>query len=176
MLPRQYVKGGNTLCACGKPRRSGQRTCAKCHADYLNEWRKTHEPTEEQRRKANARSFANVYLRRGKLKKEPCEICSEPEVKMLHEDYDRPLAVRWLCKWHHHAVCVGRLKLTPKEENMKKEDNMEGVRGCSVEGCKNPRREKGRYCKAHHAAAQKSYRDAAKKKKALTGPRECGTL
>ena len=62
------------------------------------------EMTAERRARANARSYANVYLRRGKLVRQPCEVCGSDKVKMHHEDYSRPLRVRWLCRSHHLAV------------------------------------------------------------------------
>lgn len=57
--------------------------------------------SEEMRLRANARSYANVYLRRGKLKKKPCERCGDPKVQMHHEDYSQPLQVKWLCRKCH---------------------------------------------------------------------------
>jgi hypothetical protein len=56
---------------------------------------------EPARRKANARSYANVYLRRGKLKRAPCEVCGHRKAEMHHRDYAKPLAVRWLCRLCH---------------------------------------------------------------------------
>ena len=83
------------------------------HAAYMREWRKTHPMTEEQRVKDRARSYANVYLRRGKLKKRPCEFCGSPESQMHHEDYSRPLWVHWFCRTCHlilHRTPAGMLR------------------------------------------------------------------
>jgi hypothetical protein len=66
----------------------------------MRKWRKTHPMTAEQRYKDNARSYANVYLRRGKIEKVACEICGKPG-QMHHDDYSKPLDVRWLCRPHH---------------------------------------------------------------------------
>lgn len=40
-------------------------------------------------------------LRRGLTDKEPCEVCGADEVDGHHDDYDRPMDVRWLCRRHH---------------------------------------------------------------------------
>lgn len=86
---------------CGNNRGRKERYCLKCHAAYMRKWRKTHPLTEEQRLKDNARSYANVYLKRGKLVKKPCRVCNSPKVQMHHEDYTKPLEVDWLCSPHH---------------------------------------------------------------------------
>jgi hypothetical protein len=39
-------------------------------------------------------------VRDGKLTPQPCEVCGE-EAQAHHEDYAKPLDVRWLCFVHH---------------------------------------------------------------------------
>jgi hypothetical protein len=51
----------------------------------------------------NCRSYAKVYLRRGKLHPQPCVDCGAAEVEMHHEDYDQPLMVTWVCRSCHLA-------------------------------------------------------------------------
>jgi hypothetical protein len=63
-------------------------------------WRKVHPMTVEQRRKDACRSYANVYRKRGKLEPEPCEVCGD-FAQMHHDDYSKPLLVRWFCRPHH---------------------------------------------------------------------------
>ena len=75
--------------------------CAPCHAAYMRQWRKGRILTAEQRRKGSARSYANVYLRRGKITREPCIDCGIDEAEMHHEDYDKPTEVIWLCRDCH---------------------------------------------------------------------------
>jgi hypothetical protein len=53
------------------------------------------------RQRANCRAYANVYQRRGKLVPLPCEVCGSPHVEKHHDDYAKPLTVRWLCRAHH---------------------------------------------------------------------------
>jgi hypothetical protein len=60
-----------------------------------------HPLSPEERRKDNARSYAGVYKRRGKLEQRPCQRCGSPDSQMHHHDYDRPLDVVWLCRPCH---------------------------------------------------------------------------
>ena len=40
-------------------------------------------------------------IRDGRLIRKPCEVCGEIKVDAHHDDYERPLDVRWLCRTHH---------------------------------------------------------------------------
>ena len=98
---------------CGKQHsRSGQRYCTDCHAAYMREHRRRHaELTPEARAKSNARAYANEYQRRGKLVPRPCETCGDPEAQKHHDDYAKPLEVRWMCRKchldHHREIHSG---------------------------------------------------------------------
>jgi hypothetical protein len=53
--------------------------------------------------KRPARIAVSNALRDGRLQRGPCEIgedCEGP-VQAHHDDYSKPLEVRWLCKKHH---------------------------------------------------------------------------
>jgi len=48
-------------------------------------------------------------LRSGTLIKSPCEVCGSLVVDAHHNDYSKPLEVRWLCRTHHcelHARAI----------------------------------------------------------------------
>ena len=96
------------LCTkCNKePRRANtkQRWCKTCHNSFMREWRKTHTETEEQRIKGNARSYLRVYIRRGKIARGICEVCGDLKTVGHHDDYTKPLQVKWLCRKHHLEV------------------------------------------------------------------------
>ena len=93
------------LCtSCHKePRRSGQRTCLACHRESMKAFRMSHVLNGEARQRMNARCYAHTYIRRGKIKREPCAKCGDPNAQMHHADYSKPLQIEWLCEFCHHA-------------------------------------------------------------------------
>jgi hypothetical protein len=48
-----------------------------------------------------ARYQVAYALRSGRLHRQPCEVCSSERVQAHHDDYSKPLEVRWLCRPHH---------------------------------------------------------------------------
>lgn len=52
--------------------------------------------------KDKAHRTVNNAIRDGKLERQPCEVCGTTfDVEAHHEDYSKPLNVRWLCTQHH---------------------------------------------------------------------------
>lgn len=92
-----------TCSKCGlKNDRLPQRYCRKCHAANMRANRPKHQDLPElQRKKANARAYANVYLMRGLIQKMPCITCGNENAEKHHPDYDKPLQIVWLCKVCH---------------------------------------------------------------------------
>lgn len=80
---------------------SSYRYCRACHREYQRIWRKSHPLSKTQRWKDNCRSYAHAYLRRGKITRQPCEACGLLRSQMHHDDYSKPLEVRWLCQQCH---------------------------------------------------------------------------
>lgn len=62
---------------------------------YLAEYRAKHP------NKYKATSMVNNAIRDGKLFSEPCEACGDADTHAHHDDYLKPLNVRWLCAAHH---------------------------------------------------------------------------
>ncbi len=54
--------------------------------------------------KFEARSILRHAVRSGKIEKLPCEMCGNNKSQGHHEDYLKPLSVRWLCEKHHKEV------------------------------------------------------------------------
>jgi hypothetical protein len=60
----------------------------------------------------SAHSTVTVAKKKGTLIEQPCEVCgSKVRVEAHHEDYSKPLDVRWLCNRHHRRVTLGKLTL-----------------------------------------------------------------
>lgn len=65
----------------------------------------------EQRTKHAVRWLTNRAINSGKLQRLPCEVCGEKKVDAHHDDYSKPLDVRWLCRKHHaehHTKAEGK--------------------------------------------------------------------
>lgn len=63
---------------------------------------KARHPIEEAARKA-----VRSALIAGRLVRQPCEVCGAEKAQAHHDDYSKPLDVRWLCRPHHdehHAL------------------------------------------------------------------------
>lgn len=52
--------------------------------------------------KRQAQGKVHNALRTGKLERQPCEVCGEMKVHAHHEDYSKPLDIKWLCVKHHN--------------------------------------------------------------------------
>jgi hypothetical protein len=67
-----------------------------------------------------ARNLAQAAIRRGKIKRTPCEACGDPRSEAHHDDYSQPLTVRFLCNKHHReahqAIRIRALPDTAAEE------------------------------------------------------------
>ena len=48
-----------------------------------------------------AAAQARYALKKGLIEKKACENCSSDKVEMHHDDYSRPLEIRWLCRSCH---------------------------------------------------------------------------
>ena len=61
----------------------------------LKRWR------QSDKRISAAHSAVARALRSGVLEKLGCEVCGNPESHAHHDDYNKPLFIKWLCAAHH---------------------------------------------------------------------------
>jgi len=78
-------------------RRDVQENYAK-NIEYYRSYDRERGYREYDPHKAAARRATRV------LEKQPCEVCGATKVEAHHDDYTKPLEVRWLCKRHHSEV------------------------------------------------------------------------
>jgi hypothetical protein len=55
-----------------------------------------------------ARYLLGNAVRDGRVVRQPCEVCGDPHAEAHHEDYSRPLDVRWFCFLHHREDAHGQ--------------------------------------------------------------------
>jgi len=64
--------------------------------------------------KCRARGMVLDAIKSGKLIRKPCEVCGTTErVQAHHDDYTKPLEVRWMCFKHHREIGHGHKVETP---------------------------------------------------------------
>ena len=56
---------------------------------------------ERDRKMARAWRLVMVAIKKGLINPQPCEVCGEEKSQAHHDDYSKPLEVRWLCNKHH---------------------------------------------------------------------------
>ena len=70
-----------------------------------NECSKRYRSTPEGKMKEHARNRVNKALKAGKITNpHMCEMCGALEAEAHHDDYAKPLEVRWLCKQCHEFI------------------------------------------------------------------------
>jgi hypothetical protein len=69
------------------------------------EWYKEHQRKQVAHfpEKHRARVALNRAVMEGKVTKQPCH-CGNPKAEAHHDDYSKPLEVRWLCRKHHQEA------------------------------------------------------------------------
>jgi len=71
---------------------------------------------QRNKKKKYTHSCVSYALKSGKLIRQPCEVCNEPRVQAHHDDYSKPLDVKWLCVKHHAERHVELNRLNRKYE------------------------------------------------------------
>jgi ribosomal protein S27AE len=88
--------------------RAADENRVRARAEYrkTEAGRSAHLAYQERARKQDPQKFAArsqvaFAVRTGRLLRKPCEKCGQVNVEAHHDDYSKPLVVRWLCKPHH---------------------------------------------------------------------------
>lgn len=107
---RHYQRHSVAVCARTREnhRKHPERTREQSRAWYAAnrekaaEIRKRHQ--ERYPEKIRARTAVKTALARGQLQRLPCEVCGGTKAEAHHDDYSKPLEVRWLCRRHHKPL------------------------------------------------------------------------
>lgn len=89
------------------------------HNLYLSEYRKKtkrkHQKAYDNRypEKQAARFLVNREFNSGRMKRLPCEVCGNEKAHAHHDDYSKPLEVRFLCPLHHTKHHLKASEQTP---------------------------------------------------------------
>lgn len=108
---RVCVTCGNDMKAYPRAGRSDLRyRCLHCDKMRLRDYRKDNPGfstdknaryKERHRQKHLAHKAVENAVATGRLIKQPCEACGERPTQAHHDDYAKPLDVRWFCAEHH---------------------------------------------------------------------------
>ena len=113
--------------ACKKCRNKNSQANYRANREYYVKFFREREQRPE--RRAYRRAYDRAYqrsdrlqvkarisltnaLRAGTVTRQPCEVCGNIESQGHHDDYSKPLDVRWLCFQHHrehHGQIVSQM-------------------------------------------------------------------
>ena len=113
-------QGRNPICKCGRTKENlNEAYCRFCVNESKRILREKNKQNPEwveldrqrniarftdnadQAMKRECRRHTHAALRQGILLYGPCEVCGEINAQAHHDDYSKPLEIRWLCSWHH---------------------------------------------------------------------------
>lgn len=101
----EYYRAFDRARADDQKRVQARRRYAKSPAGIAAAERAKSKWTTKHNRKRKAQIYVGNAVRDGRLDKEPCEVCgSTDRIHGHHDDYSKPLDVRWLCPKHHGLV------------------------------------------------------------------------
>ena len=97
----KHDEGRKPFCShCGKIKEenySSESYCGRCKSTL-----RRIKMNPEARAKEVTRILTRRAIAQGRLMRQPCEVCGSIErIDAHHDDYSKPLVIRWLCKKHH---------------------------------------------------------------------------
>lgn len=93
-----------------KSRKTGRQCyCRACQTvqrrnHYINnveDYKRKNKLRSQTSQKSKVAWAARYAITTGKLVRQPCEECGAEKTDAHHDDYAKPLEVRWLCRSHH---------------------------------------------------------------------------
>lgn len=98
--------GDGRLNKCKECARKDVRANYEANIDYYREYDRKRGYRVPPAKKLAARNAVNHAVIMGRLIRGPCEVGVDcrGRIEAHHDDYDKPLEIRWLCKKHHSEV------------------------------------------------------------------------
>lgn len=111
---KECNKGDNRENRANKREKYVEYDRARSQTKARKEQRKRHQLARRSRspKKYKANQAVSNAIRDGRLVRGICEVCGSSErVEGHHDDYNKPLSVRWLCfshhrEWHKHNEAI----------------------------------------------------------------------
>ncbi len=70
--------------------------------NYLKDYNRARYAINPEKRRVQKAVYAAI--RNGRLIKQPCVVCGDPNSEAHHPDYSKPLDVIWMCPRHHQRL------------------------------------------------------------------------
>lgn len=94
-----------------RKRKDGKQSyCRQCQNAFMAKWHNENPDVKlaaaikwnkNNPQKKTAHYLVGRAIKNGTLIRGKCEVCGSEKVHGHHDDYDKPLVVRWLCHKHH---------------------------------------------------------------------------
>lgn len=112
-LPNEVKRGGGRACSmhCAGKLAGPQDVSGASNPNWkggISAGGKSERYANKHPEKHQAHRLMTSAIRRGELIRGPCEVCGEAKTDGHHDDYSKPLSVRWLCRTHHIEAHYGR--------------------------------------------------------------------
>ena len=99
-LEKEVKRGKGQMCSvsCANAKRASDRK----DPEARKKWIAANRHTEHFKLQRKAHHAVQQEVRMGRMRRQPCEVCGcNKQIHAHHDDYTKPLEVRWLCVAHH---------------------------------------------------------------------------
>lgn len=99
-LAKEVKRGKGRMCSVSCA--NAARAAARKDPLARKKWLAANKDTDHYKLQRRAHHAVEQEVRMGRMTRQPCEYCGSTEqVHAHHDDYSKPLDVRWLCVSHH---------------------------------------------------------------------------